>query len=1528
MAAQPSAKKLKKAIIYPTDEDTAATLKQRGFARVEDYGSYLVVQGTDAQMDEFRKARGNRLVNADHFDKIELASATIDTTQGEPAIDARMLDRSPAGHGLKLVQFRGPITTEWLDQLKSAGQVRVISYIPNNAYLVKLNAKAEQELQKLIGGDGPIQWIGRFHPQYKLGAGLQNAAGVIDVKVAVMNDDEDTATTIDAVGRYAVVPPTSRVNALKQTIIRVRLSGTDLAAVAALPNVLWIQQDVPVKKLDEVQALTMANRTNSPSGGPIFPADRYLDFLVNEVGFSQNPFDYPILDITDTGLDGFSQINAGACGSAYPWHPSFCLPAATVSPGAHYFPYNPFVYINRVAYSYATSDTEGHGTTVASVAAGFDLLPDEVIHCYTQKITNKCTTNNVVVFQCVTNSFTVDCNSLTCPTYPPQCCTNFLFTCSFVTNTTVTCTNSCEVVIDTSAPPPWYISRRDYDGYQLGLGVSPFGRIGASSYTTAFNDPEFVARNAYYRGARISNNSWGEVPVIHVNDGVYDDLSASYDALTRDAWTTGDPSIPGPSPLNQEIFFVFAGGNAGASQPVGFGDVLVTPPATAKNVLSVGSTAGASQMSTFSSFGPCRDGRFKPDVVAPGEGITGAFSQDAYTHPLCGGCDPNDPVPFACEQGFFTHSIMSQVYNEIPAELPTWTLHKGTSFSAPAASGSAQLLWWYIVDRYPMLAPTPAMMKGYICNSARYLPITNPLTGATDTLPSTAQGMGAIDLARMFDGVPRVLRDQSSPRAIDIALVLTNPVMQQTYFTKIKQSYEVSGQIADATKPFRVTLTWSDAPGNPVVRNALVNNLDLEVSVSGKTYRGNVFVGGNSADITVPVSWNFPDTLNNMESVFVPAGQTGQWSVVVRAINLPGNGVPNVGDVTNNQDFALVVYNGNTPSDAAATTTNDACQSAINLTAFPFHWTNSLVGNTYHNNHPSPTAGRGGVEEFFKIVNPTPGTGFSANTFGSNFDTLLSIWKGGCGALEEVVSSDNVSNTFQSAVNWTVTDTNTFYIVVEGRSNKRGTVVLNVTATPPPFSFSTALLDFGSVYVGASSEKSGTLNNGTTSSVTVNGMSITGTNAGDFQITAENCTDNYLSPGSGCQYFIKFSPTAGGVRTAQLVVDDTVTGSPHILPLTGFGLAPTPFACASAVSLNFGAVGVGLTSTVQSVVFTNCGTADLVISNAIIAGLAPFDFDPGVNTCSGQTIPVGGTCTIDLAFTPTTNGTRSASLIIYDNTPETQHSVSLTGNGLARLPAVCLAPSTVSFGNVLQGSLSLVKSVIVSNCGLAALNITSVALTGAGAGEFSISSDACSGGSIPVGGTCLIGVQFAPTVLGVANATLQIVDSAAGSPHLVNLVGNGAGSQPDASIDRKLKNKKPSIGVDIYTPPTAITSQTLTQRAKRGKPRTFYVRCQNDGNSPDTFTVAGGADVPGVLAVKYFLGSGSSALDITAAVKAGTYAAASLEAGAITSDSTLIQVQITPDQAAPAGTNGVTISFQSTSNVAKVDAVRAAVEVR
>ena len=132
-------------------------------------------------------------------------------------------------------------------------------------------------------------------------------------------------------------------------------------------------------------------------------------------------------------------------------------------------------------------------------------------------------------------------------------------------------------------------------------------------------------------------------------------------------------------------------------------------------------------------------------------------------------------------------------------------------------------------------------------NSARYM----TGVGANDTLWSNSQGMGEVNLNSYFDifDSDHILRDE-----VDL-------------FTASGQQVTIAGTVSDTSKPFRVTLAWTDPPG-PTSGNAFVNNLDLEVTVGGNTYFGNVFTGAFSSPEAQP-------NRDNVESVFIPAGVSG-----------------------------------------------------------------------------------------------------------------------------------------------------------------------------------------------------------------------------------------------------------------------------------------------------------------------------------------------------------------------------------------------------------------------------------------------------------------------------------------------------------------------------------------------------------------------------------------------------------------------------------------------------------------------------
>ena len=208
-----------------------------------------------------------------------------------------------------------------------------------------------------------------------------------------------------------------------------------------------------------------------------------------------------------------------------------------------------------------------------------------------------------------------------------------------------------------------------------------------------------------------------------------------------------------------------------------------------------------------------------------------------------------------------------------------------------------------------------------------------------------------------------------------------------------------------------------------------------------------------------------------------------------------------------------------------------------------------------------------------------------------------------------------------------------------------------------------------------------------------------------------------------------------------------------------------PALAMSPQSLNFPQQAIGTTSAAQTVTLTNTGNTTMTLSNIGVTGTNAGDFAQ-TNNC-GSSLAINANCAVNVTFTPTANGTRTAALSITNNGPGSPNGVNLTG---ATPPGITisLSPRAISFPNQYVGTSGLPQSVTVTNTGALAVSLTNVA---ASPGDFGV-LNAC-GSTLAVGNSCSIGVFFDPTTSGTRNGTLTITDSATGSPQTVSLSGSG-----------------------------------------------------------------------------------------------------------------------------------------------------------
>lgn len=352
------------------------------------------------------------------------------------------------------------------------------------------------------------------------------------------------------------------------------------------------------------------------------------------------------------------------------------------------------------------------------------------------------------------------------------------------------------------------------------------------------------------------------------------------------------------------------------------------------------------------------------------------------------------------------------------------------------------------------------------------------------------------------------------------------------------------------------------------------------------------------------------------------------------------------------------------------------------------------------------------------------------------------------------------------------------------------------TAGQAAVSFGQNPLAFGSQPIGSNTQLTEIVTN--TGSAP---LGITQINAGgDYSAPSDTCIGKSITPGNTCSINVDFSPSAGGTDNGSLTLTDNAPDSPQTLQLTGAGNQPE--AVLSPDPVDFGTVSLG--SSAQAVLtVSNPGTDTLDLTNAQLTGADPGDFQiTGLTSgCVGQppTVPAGGSCGVQITFTPGGAGTRSATLTVTDNASPPTQSVTLTGVG-AQIAAT-VSPDNIDFGTIPVGNSGAVQAVTIKSTGTAGLHVTGAALGGTNPGDFNLVGGSCPAApfTLAAGTSCTVDVYFSPTAVGPRSATLAVSDDAGTSPQQVLLGGNGSPSADVAAFIMPSSHKVRSGSTLTYT---------------------------------------------------------------------------------------------------------------------------------
>jgi len=252
---------------------------------------------------------------------------------------------------------------------------------------------------------------------------------------------------------------------------------------------------------------------------------------------------------------------------------------------------------------------------------------------------------------------------------------------------------------------------------------------------------------------------------------------------------------------------------------------------------------------------------------------------------------------------------------------------------------------------------------------------------------------------------------------------------------------------------------------------------------------------------------------------------------------------------------------------------------------------------------------------------------------------------------------------------------------------------------------------------------------------------------------------------------------------------------------------------------NYSGEAIGVSSTLFGttipLLLRNVGSSPVTFSSVTFSPATEFS---ETDSCA-MSIPAGGTCTLDLAFTPTAKGLQSATLSLASSANNSPLTVPISGTGYAS-GYLQVSSSTLTFPDTALGATSVGQTITITNIGQTLVNLSPFTLSSVRAAwgngsDFQVLSNCPA--QLLASASCTIGVTFTPLATGARAAEFYLQGDGYGNQYIY-LYGSGITSvqQGAFSLSATVLNFDPQLMN------TQSARQTITFTSTGAAPINLY----------------------------------------------------------------------------------------------------------